>query len=262
MENAGKVALITGSATGIGAAAAEKFAERGLNVVVNYSKSAEEAEATREACAAHGVKAIVVQADVSLDLDCRRLAQSALDAFGRIDVLVNNAGITTFAAHDDLNALNAEDFQRLYGVNVIGPYQMIRAVAPAMKAQGRGAVVNVSSISGVTGIGSSVAYAASKGALTTMTLSLARALGPEIRINAVCPGFVGTRWFRDRFGEDGFKSLVEHMEKVTPLKTAGTPELVADSIVFLGLEGAEHITGETLLTDAGAHLNLTPLVAR
>ncbi len=262
MDYRDKVALVTGSATGIGAAAALKFAKRGLKLVINYSKSAGEAEETRAACAAEGVEAIAVQADVSRDADCRKLAEAALDAFGRIDVLVNNAGTTKFADHGDLDALEAEDFQHLYAVNVIGPYQMIRAAAPAMKAQGKGAVVNVSSIAGVAGIGSSVAYAATKGALNTMTLSLARALAPEIRINAVCPGFVGTRWFRDRFGEEGFQGLVRHMENATPLKLAGTPELVADSIVFLGLEGAEHITGETLLTDAGSHLNLTPLVAR
>ncbi|MFP4003747.1 MAG: SDR family NAD(P)-dependent oxidoreductase [Alphaproteobacteria bacterium] len=262
MDTHGRVALVTGSATGIGAASALKFAQRGLDVVINYSKSAKEAEESRAACEAEGVKAIAVQADVSQDSDCRKLAKAALDAFGRIDVLVNNAGGTKFADHADLDALDAEDFQRLYAVNVVGPYQMIRACAPAMKAQGRGAVVNVSSIAGVAGIGSSVAYAATKGALNTMTLSLARALAPEIRINAVCPGFVGTRWFRDRFGEEGFQSLVQHMQNTTPLQTAGTPELVADSVVFMGLEGAEHITGETLLTDAGLHLSMTPLTAR
>ncbi|CAN0494176.1 unnamed protein product, partial [Phaeothamnion confervicola] len=154
------------------------------------------------------------------------------------------------------------EFHYIYGLNVVGPYQMTRAVTPAMKAQGKGAIVNVSSIAGVTGIGSSIAYAASKGALNTMTLSLARALAPEIRVNAVCPGFIGTRWFSDRMDDAGFQGMVEQQRKITPLKRAGTPDDIADSVVFFCAEGAEHITGETLLTDAGMHLNMAPLTAR
>jgi len=262
MEYQGKTAIVTGSATGIGRAAAERLASRGLNVVINYSKSEAEAEEARAACEAKGVKAIAVRADVGDDDACRALAGSAMEAFGRIDVLVNNAGGTKFADHKDMNALSADDFQWIYKLNVIAPYQMIRACLEPLKSSGRGSVVNVSSIAGVTGIGSSVAYAASKGALNTMTLSLARALAPEIRVNAVCPGFVGTRWFRDKLGEQGFNDMVKFVEDSTPLKAAGTPEGVADAIAFLALEGADYITGETLLSDAGTHLNMAPLVAR
>lgn len=262
MDIKGKVAIITGSATGLGAAVAVKLARRGVNIVINYSKSEKEARATQAECAALNVQTLLVKADIGQDADCRRLAQETLDKWGRIDILVNNAGTSVFADHKNLDALSAEDFHYIYGLNVVGPYQMTRAVTPAMKAQGKGAIVNVSSIAGVTGIGSSIAYAASKGALNTMTLSLARALAPEIRVNAVCPGFIGTRWFSDRMDDAGFQGMVEQQRKITPLKRAGTPDDIADSVVFFCAEGAEHITGETLLTDAGMHLNMAPLTAR
>ena len=169
---------------------------------------------------------------------------------------VNNAGTTKFANHQKLDALTDQDFINIYKVNVVGPYQMIRAVEPYMKKQKFGSVVNVSSIAGKTGIGSSIAYAASKGALNTMTLSLAKALGPEIRVNTVCPGFIGTGWFLDRFGEETFNRIVKDQEDITPLKRAGTPDDIAKSVIFFCLEGGEHITGETLISDAGMHLSL------
>src|SRR5215813_9332900 len=195
------VCIVTGSATGIGAACVELLAAKGARVAINYTTSEKEAQATAASCEAKGAATIVVRADVSADADCRRLAQAVLDKWGRIDGLINNAGVTKFVKHGDLDALDAADFRRIFGVNVIGPFQMVRAVAPAMGQQGAGAVGNISSIAGLTGMGSSVAYAASKGALNTMTRSLARALGPAIRVNAVCPGFVETRWFTEGRGE-------------------------------------------------------------
>lgn len=262
MELNGMVSIVTGSAMGLGAAVAVKLAKRGSNVVINYSKSEKDAQEVAAECAAEGVETLIVQADISDDADCRRLAQETLDKWGRIDILVNNAGTSVFADHHDLEALTGDDFRHIYSLNVVGPYQMIRAVAPAMKQAGKGAVVNVSSIAAVTGIGSSIAYAASKGALNTMTLSLARALAPEIRVNAVCPGFIGTRWFSDRMDADSFAKMVETQERITPLQRAGMPEDIADSVVFFCAEGAQHITGETLITDAGMHLNMAPLKAR
>ncbi|HLF22857.1 MAG TPA: SDR family oxidoreductase, partial [Burkholderiales bacterium] len=197
MELKNTVCIVTGSATGIGAACAIELAKKGCHTVINYTKSEAEAAATAKACEQLGVETLLVKANVADDADCRRMAEAALKKWGRIDGLVNNAGITKFAPnHGDLDALQADDFQRIYAVNVIGTYQMTRAVAPAMKSQGKGAIVNVSSIAGIRGSGSSIAYAASKGALNTMTLSLARGLAPEIRVNAVCPGLVETRWFR------------------------------------------------------------------
>jgi 3-oxoacyl-[acyl-carrier protein] reductase len=258
----GRVAVVTGSATGIGAAVAHKLAERGASVVINYTKSRKEAEATQSQIQTLGAQTRLIQADVSNDDDCRRMAADTLAAFGRIDILVNNAGTTKIVDHADLEGLSADDFLNIYRTNTVGAFQMIRACAPAMKAQGFGAIVNVSSIAGVAGIGSSVAYAASKGAMNTMTISLARALAPEIRVNAVCPGFVGTRWFKDALGQDVFDRMVEGQARTTPLKRAGMPEDVADAIVFFCAEGAKHITGEFLITDAGLHLGMTPLIPR
>jgi 3-oxoacyl-[acyl-carrier protein] reductase len=248
-----QTAIITGSATGIGAAVARRLAAKGTHVVINYTKSAAEAEATAAECRALGVEALVCQADVSRDEDCRRLAETALAAWGRIDFLVNNAGTTVFAPQGDLDAVQADDFRRIYDVNVIGAFQMVRAVAPAMKAAGRGAVVNVSSIAGLAGIGSSIAYAASKGALNTLTLSLARALAPTIRVNAVCPGMVTTRWLQQGLGADRYSHMLAATEAATPLKQASGPDEIAEPVVWL-LEGAAHITGEMISVDAGMHL--------
>jgi 3-oxoacyl-[acyl-carrier protein] reductase len=253
MTTQNKTAIITGSATGIGAAVARQLAAKGVNVVINYTKSTAEAEATAAECRAFGVEAILCQADVSHDLECHRLADAALGAWGRIDYLVNNAGTTVFTTQADLDAIQAEDFRRIYDVNVIGAFQMVRAVAPAMKAAGRGAIVNVSSIAGLAGIGSSMAYAASKGALNTLTLSLARVLAPEIRVNAVCPGMVTTRWLQQGLGAERYERMLAATEAAMPLKQASGPEEIAEPVVWL-LEGAAHITGEMISVDAGMHL--------
>jgi 3-oxoacyl-[acyl-carrier protein] reductase len=253
MKLDGSVCIVTGSATGTGAACAVQLAGKGARVVVNYTKSEADARETAQKCEAAGAEAILVQGDVAADADCRKLAQAALDRWGRIDGLVNNAGITKFAAHADLDALSSDDFQRLYAVNVIGPYQMIRACTPAMKKQGGGAIVNVSSISGVKGVGSSVAYVASKGALNAMTLSLARALAPEIRVNAICPGLIETRWHLSRFSAEDYAKFKSNYEKSVPLAKAASADEVAEVAVWL-LEGAAQVTGETILVDGGLHL--------
>ena len=262
MDMKGQVAVVTGSATGLGAAVVLKLAALGARVVVNYTKSVKEAEETVAQAKALGAEVLLAQGDVSKDEDCRRIAKETLDRWGRIDMLVNNAGTTKFADHADLDALNADDFLNIYKVNVVGAFQMIRACAPHLKASGFGRVVNVSSIAGVLGVGSSVAYASSKGALNTMTFSLARALAPEIRVNAVCPGFIGTRWFSERFGPETYARIVEHNKQSTPLHRAGTPEDVAEAIAFFCGEGARHITGETLLSDAGHHLAIAGVTRR
>ncbi len=261
MDIHGGVVIVTGSATGVGAACAKLLASKGCNVVINYTKSEAEARETQAACEAMGVETLLVQADVANDADCRRMAEAAIERWGRIDGLINNAGATKFVNHADLEGLTAEDFQRIYAVNVIGPYQMTRAVAPQMKAQGRGAIVNISSIAGVMGIGSSIAYAASKGALNTMTLSLARALGPEIRVNAICPGFIQGRWLRSGLGDAAYEAALQAQERTTPLRRAGTPEDMAQAAVWF-IEGADLVTGELLIVDAGAHLGAAPLIAR
>ena len=257
-----QVAVVTGSATGLGAAVVLKLAALGVRTVVNYTKSVKEAEETLAQAKALGADAIMAQGDVANDEECRRIAKAAADRWGRIDILVNNAGTTKFADHADLNALNADDFLNIYKVNVVGAFQMIRACEPHLRKNGFGRVVNVSSVAGVLGVGSSVAYASSKGALNTMTKSLARALAPEIRMNAVCPGFIGTRWFSERFGPETYAKIVEHNVQSTPLHRAGTPEDVAEAVVFFCGEGARHITGETLLSDAGHHLAIAGVTRR
>jgi 3-oxoacyl-[acyl-carrier protein] reductase len=261
MELENSVCIVTGSATGIGAACVLELARRGARVVINYSKSETEARETAAACEKVGGAALLVQANVADDADCRRMADAALDKWGRIDGLVNNAGTTKVAFnHADLSALSADDFHNIYAVNVIGAFQMIRAVEPAMRRQGKGAVVNVSSIAGVMGIGTSVAYAASKGALNTMTLSLARALGPHIRVNAVCPGFVETRWLAGALG-DRYEAAKARSIGAAPLQKVCTPDDVARTIVWL-LEGAELVTGEFIIVDGGSHLGGAPTKAR
>jgi len=256
MELKNAVCIVTGSASGIGAASAIMLAGKGARVVVNYSKSEDAARATLRACEAAGGEALLVKADVAQDADCRRLAQAALDKWGRIDALVNNAGATKFADHANLDALSAEDFLRIYSVNVVGAYQMVRACAAAMKKSGHGAVVNVSSIAGKNGMGSSIAYAASKGALNTMTMSLARVLGPEIRVNAVCPGMVDTKWLREGYGPR-YAAIEARYREGTPLGRPAKPEDVAGVIVWL-IEGADLLTGDTIMVDSGMHMGLIP----
>src|ERR1700712_4555316 len=193
-EGRRRVALITGAGSGIGAATAQQLAMKGCDVVINYAHNRDGAEATTARCVAAGVDAIAVQADVASDTECRALVAKTIERFGRLDVLVNNAGVTRHVVANDLEALTPADFARVFAVNVGGAYQMARAAASHLARGVAGTIINVSSDSGITGDGSSLAYAASKGALNTLTLSLARTLAPAVRVNAVCPGFADTRW--------------------------------------------------------------------
>ncbi len=261
MDMQNGVSIVTGSSSGVGAACARQLAERGSHVVINYVKNEAGAKETQAACEALDVETIIVRADVAQDDDCRRLAQAALDKWGRIDALVNNAGTTKFCAHDDLDGLSKDDFLHIYRVNTVGAYQMTRAVRKAMQDGGRGSIVNVASIAGVMGVGSSIAYAASKGALVTMTLSLARALGPEIRVNAVCPGFIQGAWLEAGLGKEAYAAAKARLETTTPLRLTSTPDSVAEAIVYF-VCGADVVTGETLILDGGMHLNTAPLTRR
>jgi 3-oxoacyl-[acyl-carrier protein] reductase len=261
MDMEGGVAIVTGSSSGVGAACARQLAEKGSHLVINYAHNAEGAEATRTACEAFGVETEIVQADVAEDGDCRRLAQAALDRWGRIDALVNNAGTTRFCDHADLDGLSKEDFLDIYSVNTVGAYQMVRAVVPAMKQGGRGSIVNVASIAGVMGVGSSIAYAASKGAMITMALSLARVLGPEIRVNTICPGFIQGDWLEAGMGAERYAQTRAYLEQSTPLRLTTTPDTVAEGILYF-ITGADVITGETLILDGGHHLNQMPMARR
>jgi 3-oxoacyl-[acyl-carrier protein] reductase len=251
-----KVAIVTGSATGVGAATALMLAQRGYNLLINYSKSEADARQSRAACEAAGAETLLVRGDVSQDADCNALAAAAVKRWNRIDALVNNAGTSVFGAAAAWDALDAEVFQRILGVNTLGVFQMVRACVPHLKAA-QGSIVNVSSIAGALGIGSSIPYVASKGAVNAMTLHLARSLAPDIRVNAVCPGLITSRWFTEGIGQEGFEKVKAAVEQTTPLRRASTPEDVADAIVWLTC-GAPTMTGELLLLDGGTHLGTRP----
>lgn len=261
MAKDGLCAIVTGSASGLGRATAEILAKDGARIVVNYSSSQSEAEATADLCRKAGAAdVVVVQGDVARDEDCRKIVAAA-SRWGRLDALVNNAGTTKHVAHDKLDELSAEDFQRIFAVNTIGPYQMIRAARPlleaAAKASGKpAAVVNVSSVAGISGGGSSVAYAASKGALNTMTLSLARALAPLIRVNTVCPGYIDTTWFTKGRGEAGAKQVRDTVVAKVALKVASSADDIAQLVCFFATSDSRHMTGEVVRMDAGMHLAL------
>ncbi|HCG90545.1 MAG TPA: oxidoreductase [Dehalococcoidia bacterium] len=247
------VALITGSASGIGAATANQLAQSGSHVVINYSRNESGAMSTAEICASYGVETLVIKADVSEQNECNALVSAAYEKWGRIDHLVNNAGISIFSHGTDLDTLTDEDFINLYHVNLVGPFHMVKAAHKYIKQSPNGSIVNVSSISSVTGSGSSIAYAASKGALNTLTKSLARMLAPEIRVNAVLPGVANTSWWTKGIGEGNHKKLMDSFKEKVPLQEVCSAESVAETITWL-LTGAKHITGETLLIDSGTHL--------
>lgn len=261
MDLDGGVSIVTGSSSGVGAATAELLAGHGSNIVINYAHNASGAKATAEVCEKIGVETLIIKADVSDPAECRKLADGAMDKWGRIDALVNNAGTTKFNPHANLAGIDKDDFLWIYSVNVVGPYMMTQYVAEHMKAGGQGAIVNVASIAAVMGVGSSIAYAASKGALVTMTLSLARILGPEIRVNAVCPGFIQGDWLKEGMGEENYERAIKGLEASTPLGLASTPMQIADTIEYF-VCGAPAITGETLIIDAGAHLGGAPITRR
>jgi 3-oxoacyl-[acyl-carrier protein] reductase len=243
-----KVALITGASSGIGAATARELARRGWRVAINYAHNKAAADKVAQECG----NSIAIQADVSHDGDCRRLAQAVLEKFGAIDALVNNAGTTKVVAHDNLDGLSGGDFERIFALNVIAPFQMVRACRDALKAS-RGAVVNVSSVASVLGTGSSIAYAASKAALETMSLSLARSLAPEVRINVVAPGHTNTPWHVQMRGAERAAEIERRYESIAPLKSVSQPEDVADAIVWL-IEGARRSTGDVIYVDGGMHI--------
>src|ERR1700733_3106506 len=258
MSKDGLCVVITGSASGLGAATAKSLAQGGARIVINYASSQKEAEQTADLCRTAGAEVVVVQGDVSRDEDCKKIVAAAAP-WGRLDALINNAGTTKHMAHANLDGLSAEDFQRLFGVNTIGPFQMIRAARSLLeagaKASGRAsAVVNVSSVAGISGIGSSIAYAASKGALNTITCSLARALAPLIRVNAVCPGYIDTPWFTKGRGVEGAAKVRDNTVARVPLKAASSADDIAALVCFLALPQSGNMTGEIVRMDAGAHL--------
>ncbi|HAP31189.1 MAG: SDR family oxidoreductase [Gammaproteobacteria bacterium] len=248
-----KVAIITGGSRGVGAATAKLLASKGWNITITCTSSMDDANIVVKECEELGVEAIALTADVSEDNSCVKTAQETINKWGRIDALVNNAGTTKFVFnHADLDGLDADDFLHIYKVNVVGPFQMVRACKEMLLNSENPSVVNISSIAGIKGLGSSLAYASSKGALNTMTKSMARNLGP-IRVNAICPGFIQGDWLRNGMGDDLYNAALENLTNNTPLKLTVTPEQVAEGIYsFIGINKV--VTGETMLMDGGHHL--------
>jgi 3-oxoacyl-[acyl-carrier protein] reductase len=239
----GKVALITGSGTGIGRAIALRLAREGTHIVLNYSRSEKDALATQKEIEALGVKCMPVKASVADDAQVREMVNKAVDHFGCLDILVNNAGVTDFVNHNDLEGLKEEYWDRVMDVNVKGMFFCCRAAASELKKQ-KGCIVNITSVAGLTGQGSSIAYAASKAAANSVTKSLARVMAPEVRVNSIAPGIVQTRWV------DGNEDHVRRLGEGTPLGRVAEPEDVAE-VVYSVIAHASFVTGEIIKVDGG-----------
>jgi 3-oxoacyl-[acyl-carrier protein] reductase len=253
MDITGQVAIVTGSAVGVGRAVALDLARRGARVVVNYSRSEDEAKQTLADVRALGADAILCRADVSHDAEVREMVRQAAERWGTVDVLVNNAATTSFVNFNDLEGLTDEVWDRILAVNLKGAFFCCRAVAPYMQAQNRGCIVNVSSVAGIHAVGSSIAYAASKAGLINMTVALAKVLGPHgVRVNAVAPGFIETRWLQGGLGQ-AYDVAKQRTSERTPLRRVSTPEDVAEVIAGL-ITSAGFVTGQTVVIDGGASL--------
>jgi 3-oxoacyl-[acyl-carrier protein] reductase len=243
MTTARKVALVTGSGTGIGRAVAVRFAREGFAVAVNYSRSEADAKQTLVEVQKHGVPAILCQCSVADDQAVRGMVGRCVQELGGLDVLVNNAGITHFIPHIELDRLTDAVWDEIFQVNLKGSFYCCRAALPHLKAR-NGCIVNISSAAGQGGHGSSIPYGASKAAMNHMTKALARAFGPHVRVNAVAPGPVLTRWLADH---------MDHVERnlpITPMRRAAEPDDIADAVAFLAL-GTSLVTGQILTVDGG-----------
>ncbi len=246
MEVKGKVALITGGGTGIGRSCALKLGKLNAKVVVNYSRSSREASEVVRELQRMGAEAIACQANVASDSEVREMVQKVLDTWGRIDIVVNNAGRTRYIAMEDLEGVREEHWDEIFNVNVKGAFWVTRACTKELK-RNHGCVVNVSSIAGYMGRGSSIPYAVSKAALINLTKCLARSLAPEVRVNAVAPGIVNTRWV------EGQEEHIRRQSAGTLLGRVAEAEDVAEAILGFILHG-DFITGQTLIVDGGFYL--------
>ncbi|MEV0083427.1 SDR family oxidoreductase [Saccharopolyspora sp. NPDC050642] len=240
-----RVALVTGSSSGIGAEVARRLAADGMRVVINSARSVEAGEEL--AAALPG--AVYLRADIAQQDEARQLVDATVERFGRLDVLVNNAGTSRPIPHHDLDAADLAVWQEIFGVNVFGTWQTTVAAMPALRDSGGGVVVNISSIAGSRPAGSSIPYAVSKAAIEHMTRLLAKAVGPDVRVNAVAPGLIETPWIQ---GKDFFKPIFEQVRDTTPLRRVGWPDDVAEAVH--SLINSTYTTGQVLLVDGGAHL--------
>jgi ketoreductase RED2 len=237
-----KVAIVTGSSSGIGTAVATALADEGASVVINSSQSAAAGQAVADALQG----AMYVAADVADDAACQELVAAAIERYGHLDILVNNAATTRVIAHRDLSAATDEIWQRIFSVNVLGTWHMTRACVPALRATGDAVVINVSSVAGLRATGSSIPYAVSKAGVNHLTVLLANVLAPEIRVNAVAPGLVDTPWTAD------WDDIREAVRRRAPLRRSAQPEDIAEAV--MGLIHARHVTGQVVTVDGGMTL--------
>ncbi|MFB5660379.1 SDR family NAD(P)-dependent oxidoreductase [Alteribacillus sp. HJP-4] len=238
-----KTAVITGAGTGIGRATALKLAEQGANIVLNYSRSKEEAEKTLREIESFGVKAFTYKADVSKVDEVEAMCKEAVDQFGSIDILINNAGATNFVELDDLDGMLEEYWDNTFNINVKGSFFVSRACAEELK-KNEGCIINITSIAGLNGAGSSMAYAASKAAGISITKSFARVLAPHVRVNSVAPGIVNTRWV------DGKDEHIKKFGENTPLGRVADPEDIGSMVLGI-IQGGDFVTGQTIVVDGG-----------
>jgi 3-oxoacyl-[acyl-carrier protein] reductase len=239
----GKTALITGAGTGIGRSIALRLAAAGADIAINYSRSEEEALQTQKAVEESGVRSLVYKADVADDGQVRAMVGETIEKLGRLDILVNNAGVTYFVDHADLEGLKAEYWDRIMAVNVKGMFFCCRAAAEELKKR-KGCIINITSIAGLTGLGSSIAYAASKAAAISLTKSLARVMAPEVRVNSIAPGVVLTRWV------EGQEDHVQRLAEGSPMGRIATAEDVSE-VAYALITQASFVTGQSIVVDGG-----------
>jgi 3-oxoacyl-[acyl-carrier protein] reductase len=249
MKSGKPAALVTGAGTGIGRAVSILLASKGYDVVINFSRSEAAAEATARDCRAAGARALVYQCDVSDDQRVRAMVDAANREFGRLDVLINNAGTTIDVEPGNFEGVRVEDWNRVFAVNVLGLFLVTRACAPLLKQSPNGSIVNTCSIAGLRPSAQPLPYAASKAAVANLTKTLANALGPEIRVNAVAPGWIEGEWMQKTLGEN-YDGLMARRARYTPLKRCCTPEDVAESMLSL-IESNRFVTGEIIIVDGG-----------
>lgn len=252
----GKVAVITGASTGMGRAAALLFAQNGAKVVVNYASNAADADKTVAEIAHNGGEAFACRANVADAAECERLMQAAVDRWGRLDILVNNAGYTDFIPLADLDAVTPEVWTKVLGTDVMGPFFCARAAARQMRKTGGGSIINNASVSGHRPNGSCIPYLSAKAALLHLTRTLAKVLGPDIRVNSVSPGFIeDTNWTNKRVGVDR-PAEVRVAADMALLKRTGTAHDVAQAMLFLASDQSSYCTGIDLLVDGGRQFSI------
>jgi 3-oxoacyl-[acyl-carrier protein] reductase len=239
----GKTALITGAGTGIGRSVALRLAAAGADIAINYSRSKKEALQTQREVEESGVRSLVYKADVADDGEVRAMVRKTIETLGRLDVLVNNAGVTYFVDHADLEGLKEEYWDRIMAVNVKGMFFCCRAAAGELKKR-KGCIINITSVAGLMGLGSSIAYAASKAAAISLTKSLARVMAPEVRVNSIAPGIVLTRWV------EGQEDHIQRLAQGTPMGRIATAEDVSE-VVYALITQAGFVTGQSIVVDGG-----------